>query len=155
VANLEGFNANEVQPNSFDLLPAGEYEAVIVASELKPTSAGTGKYLKLQLQILNGEYQNRRLFDNLNIDNPNAEAVTIARGTLSAICRSVGVLTPHDSSELHNKPLRIKVKVQPARDGFDEQNKIVAYKPRLTGPGPMTAPVQTQQVAADTTGSPW
>lgn len=152
MANLSGFNAADVPPTQFDVLPAGEYEAVIVASELKPTQNGGGKYLKLELQILSGEYQNRKLFDNLNIENKNAQAVTIARGTLSAICRSVGVLTPHDSSELHNKPMRIKVKVQPARDGYDESNKIVAYKPRQTGP----ATVQSAApVTALANAAPW
>jgi hypothetical protein len=155
MADLSWFNANEVQPTQFDVLPAGEYEAVIVSSEMKATQAGTGRYLKLELQVLNGEYQNRKIWDNLNIENPNAHAVTIARGTLSAICRSVGVLTPHDSSELHNKPLRIKVKVSPARDGFDESNKIAAYKPRLTGPGPMAVAAPVPAMAGATEGSPW
>ncbi len=84
----------QFRPLSFDVVPAGEYEAVITDSEMKSTLAGTGRYLNLTLQILNGPCQNRKVFDKLNLDNPSDKAVQIARGTLSAICRAVGVLTP-------------------------------------------------------------
>lgn len=139
MGNLEGFDANNVPPSSFDVLPAGEYEAVIVSSEMKTTQAGTGEYLKLQLQVLNGEHQNRVLFDNLNIKNPSPKAQEIARGTLSAICRAVGVMEPKDSSELHNKPLRVKVAVEKSAE-YGEQNRVKAYKPRHAGGQPAATP---------------
>ena len=128
--NLSGFDAKNVEPNSFDVLPAGEYDAVIVSSTVEATSKGDGKFLKLELQVLNGEFQNRKTWDRLNLWNSSAKAVEIAKGTLSAICRAVGVLTPQDSSDLHGKPLRIKVTVRKS-DEYGEQNEVKAYKPRL------------------------
>lgn len=155
IASL-GFDANAVQPNdSFDPLPAGEYDAVIVASERKKTNAGSGEYIKLQLQILNGQYQNRRLFDNLNLWNQNDKAVQIARGTLSSICRAVGVLTPKDTAELHNKPLRIKVTVKESAE-YGLQNEIKGYKSRQAGP--VELPPQPATVAAtpaEQRAQPW
>lgn len=128
--NLDGFNAADVEPNeAFSALPAGEYDAIIMASEMKQTKAGTGKYLELKLQVLNGTYQNRQLFDRLNLVNPNDVAVQIAKGTLSSICRSVNVLTPKDSSELHNKPLTAVVKVEKDLEG-NNRNVVKGYKPR-------------------------
>ena len=160
MANLESlnFDANQVQPNSFELLPAGEYEAIIVASSMDMTKDGTGKFLKLELQILNGEYQNKKLFDRLNLINPNDQAVQIARGTLSAICRAVGVMTPHESTELHNRPLRIKVGIREGKGEYNDQNVIKAYKPRLAGPGPaMTASVMPYPAQPDpiVDSNPW
>jgi hypothetical protein len=39
--NLSGFNAADVEPNSaFTPLPAGEYQAIISESEMKPTKDG-------------------------------------------------------------------------------------------------------------------
>ena len=38
--NLSGFNAADVQPSNFDVLPAGEYDAVIISSGMEPTSKG-------------------------------------------------------------------------------------------------------------------
>jgi len=123
------FNANEHEPQSFDVLPPGEYEVCITGSQMKPTKTG-GEMLELTLQILSGEYQNRKLWDRLNLVNSNPEAVKIANGTLSSICRAVGVLTPKDSSELHNKPLIAKIAIQKATEKYDESNKVKAYKPR-------------------------
>jgi len=160
MADLGGvFNANDVKPSSFDVVPASEYEAIIVNSEMKTTSKGDGKYLNLELQILNGPCQNRKIFDKLNLINPNPQAVEIARGTLSAICRAVGVMTPRDSSELHNKPLRIKVVVKKS-DEFGEQNAIKAYKPRAivgTTIVPVTpaAPAPEAVGAVANTAAPW
>ena len=95
MVSLGNFNANEVEPNAeFDPVPAGKYLAVITASEMKPTKSGTGSYLELTFQIIEGQYQNRNLWARLNLDNPNATAVAMARGDLSAICRAIGVMTP-------------------------------------------------------------
>lgn len=155
--NLQGFNANDIEPNqALSPVPAGDYEVIIAASELLPTSSGTGRMLKLTLQITKGPFQNRKLFDNLNIDNPSAMAVQIARGTLSAICRAVGVLTPSDSSELHNRPLMAKVVVKPSEE-YGPQNKVKGYAARVLG-APQAAPQQAapQPVAAGAAGGkPW
>ena len=95
MADLNGFDANNVEPAAaFDPIPAGKYLAVITDSEMKPNKAGTGSYLQLTFQIIEGEYKNRLLWARLNLDNPNATAVQIARAELSAICRAVGVLAP-------------------------------------------------------------
>lgn len=128
--NLEGFNANDVEPNeAFSALPAGEYDVIIMGSNMKSTKNGAGKYLELQLQVLSGTYQNRRLFDRLNLVNQSDVAVQIAKGTLSSICRAVGVLEPNDSSELHTKPLTAIVKVRKDLEG-NNQNEVKGYKPR-------------------------
>jgi hypothetical protein len=85
MANLNGFNANDVEPNSaFEPIPAGKYLAAITASETKQNKAGNGSYLELTLSLLEGAYQGRQLWARLNLDNPNATAVKIARGDLSA-----------------------------------------------------------------------
>lgn len=133
MADLGNFNASEVEPNTaFELIPPGWYDAIITASEFKPTSSGNGKYLELTLQILNGTCQNRKTWDRLNLDNPSPTAVKIAKGTLSSICRAVGVLTPQDSAELHNKPLKIQIKHREWNGEMREEVK--GYKPRDVAP---------------------
>lgn len=144
--NLSGFDANAVERNTaFTPLPVGEYDAVVIESEMKATKDGTGKYLQLKLQILSGKFQNRTLFDRLNLVNKNDTTVQIAKETLSAICRAVNVLTPNDSAELHNKPLKIKVAVKPDQNG-NPQNDVKGYKPRHTGP---TEPSLVEQAFDD------
>lgn len=156
-----GFDARTVEPNQgFDVIPAGEYDAVIVNSEVKPTTAGDGKYLKLELQILNGVFQNRKVWDQLNIWNNNAQAVQIAKGQLSALCRAVNVLTPKDSAELHNKPMRVKLGIKKDAE-YGDKNVVKAYKPREVQPvaaAPEPAAVPSGEPALAGTapaGQPW
>jgi hypothetical protein len=123
------FNANEVDPAvGFDPVPAGRYVAVITESELKPTKAGTGSYLQLTFQIIEGEFKGRLLWARLNLDNPSEMAVKIARAELSAICRAVNVMAPKDSLELHNLPLTISVGCKKRDDTGEITNEIKGYE---------------------------
>lgn len=97
---------------------------------MKPTKAGTGNYLQLTFQVIEGEFQNRRLWARLNLDNPNPTAVQIAQAELSAICRAIGVMAPSDSAELHNLPLMISVKCRNRQDTGEITNEIKGYSPR-------------------------
>ncbi len=148
MANLSGFNANDVEPTTdFEPIPAGKYTAVITDSEMKPTKAGTGHYLQLTFQIIEGEYKGRFLWARLNLDNPNATAVKIARAELSAICRAVGVMAPNDSVELHDLPLVISVKCKKRPDTDEITNEIKGYSKKEAASG--------QPVQAATSTPPW
>jgi hypothetical protein len=139
------FDANTVDPSAdFDPIPAGKYEAVITDSEDKPTKSGVGSYLQLTFQITDGEYRGRFLWARLNLDNPNKTAVKIARSELSSICRAVGVMTPRDSTELHNLPLVITVKCKKRDETGEITNEIKGYaaKESLSGK-PMQAATDT------------
>lgn len=136
MANLAGFNASQVEPTTtFDPIPAGKYLATITASEMKPNKAGTGSYLELVFTIIEGEYKGRRLWARLNLNNPNDLTVKIAQAELSAICRAVGVLTPRDSTELHNLPLVIHVRRKSRRDTDEIVNEIRGFDKRDTVTG--------------------
>lgn len=141
--DFSNFDASAIEPStSYDLLPAGTYTAMITASEMKPTKTG-GERLNLTFQVAEGEHQGRLVWAGLNLKNSNEQAVQIAMRELSAICRAVGVLTPKASSELHDKPLKIKVKVRPAQNGYDASNEVSGYEPLGGGSAPAQAPAQT------------
>lgn len=131
MADLNGFDATHVDPaTDFDPLPAGKYVAIITDSEMKPTKKGTGHYLELTFQVVDGPHKGRMLWARLNLDNPNSLAVQIAQGELSAICRAVGVMQPKDSVELHNLPLQVTVKCRKRDDTGDVVNEIRGYAKR-------------------------
>ena len=148
--NLSGFNAAEVEPQgSFEPIPAGWYTAMITDSEFKPTKNGNGEYLQLRLDVIEGEHEGRVLFDRLNLNNPNQTAVEIAQRQLSAICRAVGVMTPQDSNDLHDRPLKVKVSIRPAGNGYEASNEVKAYE---AVDGGQPAPAQSGGGAAK---KPW
>jgi hypothetical protein len=148
MANLNGFNANNVDPaTDFEPIPAGKYLAVITGSEMKPTKNGSGAYLELTFQVIDGPYKNRLLWSRLNLDNPSKQAVQIAQGELSAICRAIGVMQPKDSVELHNLPLLVTVKCRKREDTGDVVNEIKGYAKKEAAKG------QPQQETSNT--PPW
>jgi hypothetical protein len=155
MANLNGFNANDVEPNStFEPIPAGKYLAAITASETKPTKSGGGSYLELTFTILDGEYKGRQQWARLNLDNPNATAVKIARGDLSAICRAVNVMQPRDSVDLHNLPLVINVKLKKREDSGELTNEIKGFEPKQS-PSTTSNQAPSQQTSASNASAPW
>lgn len=165
------FDATQVEPSApMEVLPPGDYTVQIVQSELRVTNNGNGQYLWLEMDILDGEYSNRKLWDRLNINNPNPVAQDIARRALSAICHATGVLHVSDSEQLHFKPMIAVVKVKPAgpdkKTGVyrEAQNEIRGYKPANGTVQQMpqrqqqqAAPTQPQQQAVAASGArpPW
>ena len=141
MADLNGFNANEVEPSaSFEALPAGKYLAAITDSEMKPTKNGSGSYLQLTYTILEGDCKGRVVWARLNLVNPNQTAVKIAQSELSAVCRAAGVMTPKDSCELHNIPVLITVKVKKRDDNGELTNEIKGFESKSVASKPQQAP---------------
>ena len=156
MADLRGFDAQTVEPNdSFDPIPNGDYLCIITTSEMKPTQAGDGAYLELELQVIEGPYQGRKLWDRLNLNNANETTVKISKGTLSAICRAVGVLQPTDSCELHDLPLVAKVACRKRDDTEELTNVIKSYKKRdAVAAVPASSPAPAKAAATSST-PPW
>lgn len=128
--NLFGFNAEEVKPEeggNYKPIPAGDYTVVLSKADMADTKSG-GKMIKINAVVLDGEHEDRVVFDNVNIVNANPTAQEIGQARLSAICHAVGNLKPTDTQELLNIPIQITVCIQPAKDGYPESNKIRAYK---------------------------
>ncbi len=133
------FDATIVEPTTAqELLPAGKYRAQIVESEMRVTKNGMGQFLWLMLDILEGEHKGRKIFDQLNLVNPNPTTVEIAQRTLSAICHATGKMHVSDSEELHLIPMTIQVKIKPPKNGYGESNAI-AYLPPDRGAAPRAA----------------
>jgi len=155
MADLNGFNAHDVEPTaSFEPVPAGKYVAAITESEMKATKNGNGSFLELQLSILEGEHTGRVLWARLNLNNPNETAVKIAKGELSRICRAVGVMTPHDSSELHGIPMVVTVALKKRNDTGGYANEIKGYEARASATA--SRPPQRQAPApAGNNSPPW
>ena len=146
------FNANEVQPSSgFDPIPAGKYVAVINDDIMKDTKSGNGRYLQLEFEIIEGEYRGRKLWARLNLENPNAQTVQIARSELSAICRAVNVMQLRDTVELHNLPLVISVRCKKNRETDEMQNEIAGYEAKQSYSAAAPPPTPAPQVGTP----PW
>jgi hypothetical protein len=122
------FDASKVKPrDSFEPIPEAWYNLAIRNSEAKPTKDNESGYLVLEIEVLDGEYKGRKVFDNLNLWNKSIQASEIAQGQLSAYCHATGVLIVQESSQLHGIPFKGKVGIQ-HDPGYEPKNKIKAVK---------------------------
>ena len=160
---LYNFNASNVEPQqtAFDPVPAGNYVAVVTDSDLKPTRSG--RALKLTFRIAEGQHNGRLIWANLNVENQSAQAQEIAQKQLSALCHAVGVINLTDTLQLHDRPVRIRVKVRAAEGEYAASNDVTGYEAVAGGaaPGatpaatPARAPAPMAQAAAARPAAPW
>lgn len=155
------FDARTVAPSvGLDPVPEGWYKTVISKSNIKATKDNESGYLELILSIIEGQYQSRILYWNLNLWNKSQLATEIAYKQLSAISHVTGVFQVNDQPNaqdnatpmLHNIPFMTHAIVKHGNSG--PQNEIKGVKdlagndPGKQGQGvpaggpPMGQPVQ-------------
>lgn len=116
------------QYQGFEVLPAGEYKAQIIDTDVVETRAGDGQYIKIVYEVIgDARYNGRKLFDNINIVNPSVDAVRIGKQKLNTICALVGLKTIKDTAQLHGKALSLLVTVGKNKMTGDDTNVIKKY----------------------------
>jgi len=116
--------------DAFDLLPDGEYEFIVEKLELKETKAGTGEYLNCTFSIIGEKFKNRKVFDLMNINNPNETAERIGRGRLHKLAQACGVQDMDDSDILIDKVFKAMVGVQKGTGGYPDKNEVKKFIPK-------------------------
>lgn len=143
MALLNGqFDASQIQPTDRSLIPAANYKAVIKNSTVNENSNGSGHHLNLEIEIIEGQFAGRKVWENLNCWHASEKTSQIAWATLSAIARAVNVLQFNDTAALHDLPLMVRITQK------NGQNAAADFKPiETTGhqPSPGRAYAQTNQ----------
>lgn len=130
-------------------VPEGWYIGMVVGSTMKQTKAKDGYFLEAEIKIVDGIHKDASITERFNINNKNETAQKIGCGQLKALCEAVGVPVISDTTQLHAKPFRIKVKVeQPSQPGYEPSNSIAAIKPLSYEPPAMPATPTAAPMAA-------
>jgi hypothetical protein len=150
------FDPNSVaERQEFTPLPAGYYSAQVIEATMGPTKNGRGERLSLQWDILEGDYQGRRVFQGINVVNENPKAQEIGQEELGEVCRAMGIdRIPRGAGPdiFQFIPCIIKVKLK--RDD-PTQNDVANVKPAdgaLPATGQRQAPAPARQAAPAATG---
>jgi hypothetical protein len=107
---LINFNANDHQDTGPGPLPAGDYMVYVAASEMRTNQDNGNQSLSLTLDVMQPEQmQGRKVFSNYTMSSHNEEAVRIGMQQLAQVCRAVGVMSPSDSTELHDIPFFVRL----------------------------------------------
>jgi hypothetical protein len=146
------FDATNIEPQApLDAVPVGVYPVKIKWTEKKETKNPGSFYLQMQLEIIDGNYKGRQVFDRLNLWNANAQAVEIAQRTLATICHAVGMLKVKNHEEFRGKTLQAKLSIR-SDEKYGDSNEVKAYA-KLEG---YTAPVASaEQAPASDETPPW
>jgi hypothetical protein len=112
----------------FDTFPAGTYELELIEGEVKPTKDGDGELFTHRIHVIEGQYEKRLIFGNMNLVNKNATAQKIGQGEFLALRTVTGALEVPDD-ELEPEDMCFKrftgvVKIIPAKAGFDAKNAV-------------------------------
>lgn len=137
-------------------IPAGEYLMCIRNTDIVATKLGNGSMVKIEGEVLEGQYAGRKVFDNINIVNPSEQAARIGQAQLRQLCEAVGITgVLQDTVELHEKPFIGKVKIDVDQTGqYDPKNTFGGFKSREAAAAPATAPAPATGVAAPVAGAP-
>jgi Protein of unknown function (DUF669) len=148
MANLgTTFDPNQTEParNGFDPLPDGEYIAQIVENEVRHTKLGTG--FVLTWEIVDGEFANRKVWQNINYQNESEKAQAIGQGQLKNICDAIGYAEHlEDADVLMFQPCRVRIGRSRKQEGYEQRDEIKAVKPLAA-----QAPATKQQTTAPAT----
>lgn len=132
------FNAANVAPQeSIAPIPSGVYLAHVIESDVKALKSGNGTALALTFQVMQGPYANRKVWASINVRHSNAEAERIAQSQLSALCHAVGVINLQDTTQLHMRPVNIRVKIRKDESGqYGDRNEVSGYEAAGAGAAP-------------------
>lgn len=120
----------------FDLIPNGWQPAQAIESDVSATKDGTGTIVSFTFEILSGQYERRRIWKRMNVQNKSAESQAIGQRELADLCRALSLPSMTNTEQAHGKPLMIRVGVEKGKDGYEDKNTVKAFKPfEQTAPG--------------------
>lgn len=144
--------------DDFSPIPAGVYDAEVVESDVVPTKNNDGTIVKITLKVTSGQFENRRIWANVNIQNHSDVAQEIGQRQLSDLARATGFAAiPSNTEDFHGIPIRINVKLTPGNGQYGPKNEVSRYMPlngsEASAPrAATTAPAARAPQAAQATG---
>lgn len=128
-----GFDVGATEASvPMDPIPAGWYACTVVRAEAKHSDTA-GEMLNVAFEVdpeSHPDYAKRYVWSLFCHHHPTSDkARNIARSNIAAICRAVGKPNASGYDELLGTQLLVKVKIQPARDGYEARNETCGYKP--------------------------
>jgi hypothetical protein len=151
----EGFDTSSVEPSNGDFqpIPAGWYACEIETAELKTTKAGTGQYLCVGQTIVDEKFSGRKLFTNINLNNPNQTSEEIGMRLFASLGLACGLPSISDSDQLLGNVVEARVKITPAKGEYEAGNDVTAYRIAKGGEGRVATPKASATISAPAQGS--
>jgi hypothetical protein len=151
----------------FELLPPGEYVAQAIEGRIAPPKTGHGYALTLTWKILEGDYENRQVWQNISYVHPKAGAQYHGQRMLNAVIAATGAATPLKNVEpLLFVPVRLVIVIEVDKTGtFPDKNRVTKVLPldgnetteaaAPSAPAPKPVPAAAAPRSAPASAAPW
>jgi hypothetical protein len=123
--------ANEEASPAFALIPMGRYKAEIRSAKCGTTKNGAGYQVILNWSILEGEYENRTVWQSILIRHTSEDATRIGKQKFKDVLNAVGFTDEvTDLNVLLHKPCMIGVVVRQDKEGrYPDKNEVGRVTP--------------------------
>jgi hypothetical protein len=130
----EAFNTDtEEGSKPIEILPVGKYVAEATNASYGELKSGKGSAVELCWTIVEGEYENRLVFQTVILQHESEKAKAIGRGMFKDICVSCGITGPvTDLSVLLYKKVHLRVGVEKDKTGeYGDKNRVKRVDPYI------------------------
>ena len=147
--NLNTEELPEPEYMDLGLLPRNRYRCEIVESDTAVPKTGRGEALNLTMEVMEGAFTGRKIWDNILYSHPSENAQKIGQRQIKSICNAVGFAGQlEDSTQLHGVPLMVRVGVEKDPKGvYADKNVVKSYSP-VEGAQATNAPAPRQAAPA-------
>lgn len=147
--SLIGFNASEIDTTDTRAeLPRDWYRCIIDEVEEKLNSKGTGRLLTIFFQIMNGPFEDRKIYHNINYEHISEAAQKIGQTQLAQLMEACGIeiLQSSEGRDFLNKV----VDVRAYTNTKDNKIEVVGVrKPEGLNAPPVARPAPQSKKADD------
>jgi len=112
----------------FDPMPEGDYVIEVVKASLVPTKNKSGRILTLELVVVSDDFNGRKVFERLNVENPNPVAERIGLERLNQLIDCAGLEDPQGEDELVGAVSGVHFKIRDD-EGYKPDNEVSYFKP--------------------------
>ena len=153
------YEADKEASMGFTVLPAGNYKVRITELKYEPTSDKLGTNFNFTFTVMEGEYQNEKVFDQIawTWDDDHQKAVRFGRTKFSCIMKAIG--KSHfdgDTDEFLGGELLINVGIREyeSNGAKKQSNQIKDYINTSSSTGSVMSPSVASGVARPAFGNP-
>lgn len=137
-----GFDLNEYESSGtrdYSPIPKGEYTIKCTDAETKTTRSG-GEMIAATFEVVGGEYDGRKVWNNYNIHNDSEKAQKIGREQVASWARACGKPNASSFDELLERKFIASIDIEKGKDGYADKNRIVGYVMQSSAPAPKAKP---------------
>jgi Protein of unknown function (DUF669) len=122
---------NEEGTPPLTLLPPGKYAAEVVGAYVAPTKNGRGQMVHLRWTIVEGDFENRLIFQSCIIQHDSQDGQKFGRQKFRDVCFSCGITGPvTDLEVLKYKKCHVRVGIEKDKTGeYPDKNKVTRVDP--------------------------